>query len=115
MFNHFSKSELFELGEILVPEPQESQGHSVYSIVPYTYYPFHDIANVEKYWPGEKFCRSLKRETSFWISAKEDGRGFWQDTYSIQEIYLISFTFRMLSSKEPWLADILSGFSRYPV
>lgn len=58
------------------------------------------------------FIESLKRETSLWIAGKkENGRGFWQDMCSIQEIYILS----LLSSKEPWLADILSAFSRYTV
>lgn len=62
------------------------------------------------------YIKSLKKETSLWIlGKKEDGRGCWQDTYSIQEIHLLSFTFRMLNSKESWLADILSGFSRNTV
>ena len=62
------------------------------------------------------FIENLKREASLWISGKkQNGSGCWQDTYSIQEIYLLSFTFRMVSLKEPWLADILSGSSRYTV
>lgn len=70
-----------------------------------------------KYWELLVWQEILwkKKETSFQISGKkEDGRGCWQDTYRIQEIYL-SFTFRTVSSQEPWLADSLSGFSRYTV
>lgn len=41
--------------------------------------------------------------------------GHYKNSSTIQEIELLSSEFRMLSSKESWLPDTLSGVSRHTV